>query len=79
MKENLSQKITIDDIAKKIFLSKSTFIRQFTKITNTPPFEYLTNLRIEKAKTLLKETKHSLTFIASECGFFDLSHFEKQF
>lgn len=79
MKENLSQKITIENIAEKLFLSKSTFIRQFTKITNTPPFEYLTNLRIEKAKKLLKETKHSLTFIASECGFFDLSHFEKQF
>lgn len=79
MKDNLSQKITIDDICKKFYIPKSTFIRAFTKYTCFSPITYLTKLRIEKAKNLLIETENDITNIALECGFFDSSHLERFF
>lgn len=79
MKDNLSQKITIDDICKKFYIPKSTFIRAFTKYTCFSPITYLTKLRIEKAKNLLIKTDSDITSIALECGFFDSSHLERYF
>ncbi len=79
MEDNLSHKITIDDICKKFYISKSTFIRVFTKYTCFSPIVYLTKLRIEKAKQLLLETERSVTDIALDCGFFDSSHLERYF
>lgn len=79
MEDNLSRKITIDDICKKFYISKSTFIRVFTKYTCYSPISYLTKLRIEKAKQLLSETENSVTDIALDCGFFDSSHLERYF
>lgn len=79
MENNLSHKITIDDICKKFYISKSTFIRVFTKYTCFSPIAYLTKLRIEKAKQLLLETENSVTDIALDCGFFDSSHLERYF
>lgn len=79
MEDNLSRKITIDDICKKFYISKSTFIRVFTTYTCFSPIVYLTKLRIEKAKQLLLETENSVTDIALDCGFFDSSHLERYF
>lgn len=79
MEDNLSRKITIDDICKKFYISKSTFIRVFTKYTCFSPIAYLTKLKIEKAKQLLLETENSVTDIALDCGFFDSSHLERYF
>ena len=79
MKRNLSRKLTINDIARYLLVSPATFKRYFTEICKTSPMEYLTNLRIEKAKKLLRSTDATLAFIAQECGFYDSSHFCKQF
>lgn len=79
MENNIACKITIDDICKKFYITKSTFIRAFTKYTCFTPTVYLTKLRIEKAKKLLAKTNDSITNIAVDCGFFDSSHFEKCF
>ena len=79
MRSNLDQNLTIDIIAKKVFLSRSTFIRYFSDVTGTSPLVYLTRLRIEKAKNMLGNSDKTITYIANDCGFFDSSHFEKIF
>lgn len=79
MKKNLSNKLSIDDIAKTVFLSKSTFNRYFSLTCNMSPIQYLISLRISEAKKLLVGTEKTITFIANECGFFDTSYFEKHF
>ena len=40
---------------------------------------YITRQRIDYARYLLKNTDRSMADIASECGFFDQSHFTKSF
>ena len=50
MKRNLSQKLTINDIARYLFVSPTMFKQSFTKFCEVPPMKYLTDLRIKKAK-----------------------------
>lgn len=68
------EKISIDTLCKKVFLSRSTFLRAFKEICHTSPMEYLAKYRCEKAMDMLANTDYSKTLIAQNCGFYDLSH-----
>ncbi len=77
IKNNLSEKITIDTLAKCAHMSRSTYIRHFKTIFKISPMEYVKNIRVSKAKTLLLTGTLSKTTIAQECGFYDASHMAK--
>lgn len=79
MKKNLSKKITINIIAKELSISPASFKRYFTEIVKVPPMEYVTKLRIKQSKKMLRTTNNSLMTIAFDCGFYDTSHFFRQF
>ena len=79
MDKNISEKITIEEIAKKSHYNIVTIERYFKEIMKQSPLQYLQYLRIEKAKELLSYTKLSLVDISLQCGFFDSSHFIKYF
>ena len=51
---HFSEEINLDQIAGKAFFSKFHFIRLFKTIYNKTPHQYLTTVRIDKAKQLLK-------------------------
>jgi transcriptional regulator GlxA family with amidase domain len=51
----------------------------FQKLTNCTPMEYLTRLRMERAKTLLRETGIKIIDIAFECGFGSSQYFANTF
>lgn len=72
-----ANKITIDSLAKRVFLSRATFIRSFQSVCNCTPIKYLNNHRIQKAQEFLKNPDCSKTEVAHKCGFYDLSHMEK--
>lgn len=71
MSEHLTEKITITDISNSVFLSQYHFLRTFKKQTGLTPYEYLINLRINKAKELLISTQDCLDDIAANSGFTD--------
>ncbi len=77
--ENYMEKIHMPDLAALCFMSYSTFSRNFKKIFNLSPSDYIMKLRIENAKLLLKNTDKNISSIAQDCGFFDLSHFSHYF
>lgn len=79
IRKNFMHKISVDEIAKKVFLSKTTFVRHFTKYTNFTPVEYITQMRIDEAKKQLIHSSKTITDIAVDCGFYDSSYFEKTF
>nr|MDF9460345.1 helix-turn-helix transcriptional regulator [Bacillus pumilus] len=60
-------------------LSKSHFTREFKKATGFTPIHYLTNIRLEKAETLLKTTKYSIEEIAIQCGYRNANYLNKVF
>ncbi|MGZ8550786.1 MAG: helix-turn-helix domain-containing protein [Chitinophagaceae bacterium] len=66
-------------IAQIAMLSPSHFTRAFHSVYGESPHQYILRLKLEKAVTLLRNKKQSLTELAFECGFGDLSTFSKTF
>lgn len=75
--QNYAEKITIDLLCKKSFLSRSTFLRNFCNICECTPMEYVNRYRCKKALEMMTNTCFSKTEIAHYCGFYDLSHMER--
>lgn len=69
LSSNFNKRITIEDLCKKLFVSKYFFIRKFHSAIGCSPKQYLTNLRLEKAKYMLIHTNKSVAEIAQEVGF----------
>ncbi len=79
IKNHYSEPISIEDMISNIHISKYHFIRLFRRIMGTTPYNYLTNYRINIAKTMLRSSNKSIAEIAEECGFLDTSNFITQF
>ena len=75
--QNYENKITIDLLCKKSFLSRSTFIRSFRNMCECMPMEYVNRYRCKKALEMIDNACFSKTEIAHRCGFYDLSHMER--
>ncbi|MEX6688479.1 AraC family transcriptional regulator [Danxiaibacter flavus] len=76
---NLFLQINIDELAQKTNLSVSSFKREFKKLYDDSPANYIKNKRLEKATELLAISNERITDIAFECGFNDLANFTKSF
>ncbi len=76
---NLHQKISLDDLARRIHVGVPHFERLFRATFDCAPYHYVLQCRIERAKMLLCYTQKSLYEIASDCGFANQSHFTKHF
>ncbi|WBV57116.1 AraC family transcriptional regulator [Chryseobacterium daecheongense] len=76
---NLFSQLTIEQLAGRANLSVSSFKREFSKLYNDTPANYIRNKRLEKAAELLAVSDQRITDIAFECGFNDLANFTKSF
>lgn len=79
IKENYQNEYCLDDVAKEANLSPYHFIRVFKSQTGRTPYEFLLDLKIQKAKELLDDTTRTITEICVELGFSSPSHFTKVF
>ncbi|MBR5586894.1 MAG: helix-turn-helix transcriptional regulator [Clostridia bacterium] len=75
---NFSEKITLDFLAEKFFLSKFTLSRRFSAYTGTSLPKYLSSIRIINAKRYLKEGM-KVTDVAFKCGFESTTNFDRVF
>jgi AraC family transcriptional regulator len=71
---NLSQSISLDDIAGVAGLSVSHFKSLFRESVGMPAHQYLIRRRVERAKSLLADGKLSISQIAFDTGFAHQSH-----
>lgn len=76
---HLFLQINIEELAQKTNLSVSSFKREFRKIYNDSPANYIKNKRLERAAELLLASGERITDIAFDCGFNDLANFTKSF
>ncbi|RYE47745.1 MAG: helix-turn-helix domain-containing protein, partial [Sphingobacteriales bacterium] len=67
--EHLTEDNSIESLAEIVAMSPRNLSRVFKEKTGTTVLEYLTQLRIEKATTLLNNPNYTLEYIASQCGF----------
>ncbi len=75
---NFTENISLDNIAGKAFYSKFHFLRLFKLLYGVTPHQYLTSLRIKKAKQLLRENI-STPGICITVGFNSISSFKALF
>lgn len=79
MELHYSENITVAKLAELGYVSESCFNRRFKKETGTTPFEYLIEIRIRQAKTMLRRKNVPVTEIAMRCGFGSSAHFSSCF
>lgn len=75
---NFSEKITLDLLAEKFYLSKFTISRYFSRYTGTTLPKYLNSIRVINAKRYLKEGM-KVTDVAFKCGFESTANFDRVF
>lgn len=76
---NLSEKLTLSEIAAVEHLSPFHFSRLFKQAYGVPPHQYVIQLRIERAGELLKNPRLTVSEVAAEVGFADHSHLSRHF
>lgn len=75
---HIKEDVSLDDLSKEFNLSTFYIIKLFKKELNISAHSYFINLKIEFAKELLKKG-FSIVETALECGFYDQSHFHRNF
>lgn len=76
---HLFSQISIEELAQLNNLSLSSFKREFAKLYNDTPANYLKAKKLEKAAELLSLSDKRISEIAFDCGFNDLANFNKSF
>lgn len=79
MNKNFREKLTLKDSANHFHVNQSYLSVLFKHEMGKSFTEYLTMLRLQEAKKLLRNTALNLTHIAYQCGFEDQSYFSKVF
>lgn len=76
---NLSQPLTLNDLAGIASLSEYHFARMFRQSMQMAPYQYVMQRRMERALQLVRHSTTPLTDIALACGFSSASHFSNRF
>lgn len=72
--DHLGFSITIEHLAKVAGLSSSYFCRAFKDSFGEPPHAYIMRKRVERAQSLMLQTREPLSQIALACGLSDQAH-----
>lgn len=76
---HITEKITLDDISKHLYISKAHIERSFKKEYNQTPLAYCANQKISQVASMLVTTDYSLSQIAAHLGFSDVKYMSKSF
>ena len=79
MEANYMFNLSIAQFARMAHRSVSAFKKEFFEYYHTTPGKWLTQKRLEHARTMLETSKKNVTEVAFNCGFENLSHFSRIF
>jgi AraC family transcriptional regulator len=79
MKAGLATDLDLNTLASESGYSRSHFLRTFRAAMGCSPHRWLTRLRLDHAKTMLRRDAESLIDIALACGFSSHAHFSNTF
>lgn len=77
MQADLTEDISLAEVAKIAKLSQSQFARAFRDSTGMPPYRYILQARIQRAQQMLEIANLSISDVTTSVGFVDQSHFTK--
>ncbi|MBF0752014.1 MULTISPECIES: GlxA family transcriptional regulator [unclassified Pasteurella] len=79
IRTNLTGNYSIDELAKQLMMSRSTFTRHFRQATGMAFTEWLIEVRLQKGRELLESTKLTIDEIAHQIGFHSTTAFRQHF
>ena len=77
--EHFTEKITLDDLSERFYINKFYLTRIFKEQYGVSINTYIGQLRITKAKQLLRFTEYTLEDIGLQCGIGELNYFSRMF
>lgn len=77
--EHYAEDITVGKIASEMGYSKSRFMALFSNFMNTTFTKYLADIRLGYAKIAILQTGEKITTISQNCGFANISYFNRLF
>jgi AraC-like DNA-binding protein/mannose-6-phosphate isomerase-like protein (cupin superfamily) len=77
--KHFSDDLNLELLARQSGLCKGTFCRYFKKLTGESPFTYVIRYRIRKSCEILLNTNTKITEIANQCGFYNISYYNRTF
>ncbi|SHO67305.1 transcriptional regulator, AraC family with amidase-like domain [Pseudoxanthobacter soli DSM 19599] len=78
-KENLRNPLTVEELADAASLSPRQFSRLFREETGQSPAKAVERLRLEAAKAMIEDGRHSLDIVARDTGFSDRDRMRRAF
>jgi len=80
IESHLDNQFTLDELAQVANFSKYHFHRIFIGVINETPFQFITRLRLQRAATfMVMNASLSVSDVANQCGFSDISIFSRNF
>lgn len=79
LQNNSRENMSLDEIAERFYMSKSYLTRIFRNVTGFSVVEYNRYIKVKRAQELLMDTSMSITDIAEQTGFGNITYFEKVF
>ena len=79
IEKNLSEKISFEELASTLAISRRNFDRRFIKATGNTPVEYLQRVKVEVAKSTLEKGRKSIFETMYEVGYSDDKAFREVF
>lgn len=79
MERNACETLTMDEVARRLNLSRRALERYFRDKTGDSPANYRLKCRLTRACQMLRNSDRTIASIAQDCGFHDQSHFAKAF
>lgn len=76
--DNYHEDINLEQVAQQAFLSRFHFHRLFKQVYQRTPHQYITQKRLDKAKSLLSENK-AVSDVCNEVGFESIGSFTALF
>jgi transcriptional regulator GlxA family with amidase domain len=78
-RSNLAAALSVQELADAAHLSPRQFSRAFTAETGQPPAKAIEHLRVEAARLLVEQSRHTMEEIAAETGFIDTERMRRAF
>lgn len=79
IENNLSEKISVEDLSSKLNVGRRNFDRRFIKATGNTPLEYAQRAKIEAVKKSLETTRKNINEVMFEVGYTDTKSFREVF
>lgn len=76
---NIYTPLTIEELCEEFGISRSSLQTLFKSNLNKPPKQYISDIKLNKSKLLIKESKYTISEISSILGFASIHYFSRKF